>query len=234
MHPIKDLTQSPRIETQNGTKAIFCPIRRKWYQHSPEEEARQRFIIFLIEKKCYTRLNLKLEHRFSGNGSYYKADIIILNGSEIVGVVECKKNEISLNQSVFDQVNTYNAILKAEWVVVTNGLAYTVRRYDKQTGKLLMTEDLPPKSWHSLTLDEYAKQKIALENQLFELQRLFIAQHCPYKVGDTIEQEGRLQTITKITLQDPLSLTETYTELSDKLEKMTDLFKYELQASNNI
>lgn len=57
---------------------------------------------------------------------------------------------------------------KAEWIVVTNGLEYTVRRYDKQTGKLLMTKDLPQNRGTPL-IDEYAKAKIALQNQLFEL-----------------------------------------------------------------
>lgn len=230
MHPLKDLAYSPKLKTDLLGSYVHCQVRKDWYKYTPEEDARQRFIAFLLEKKGYSRNHIKLEHRLTIGEKSYKADIVVYQDTIPAIVVECKRNDIALGHDVFAQVNNYNAILKAEWVVVTNGLEYTVRRYDKQTGKSVMVEDLPPKSWHSLTLDEYAKQKIALENQLFELQRLFIAQHCPYKVGDTIEQEGRLYTITKIILNDPVSLTESYIELSDRLENQKIRFSYELKS----
>lgn len=233
MHPIKDLNYTPKVEKQNGEKWILCQIREKWYQWKPEEEVRQLFIAFLL-KKGYRSIHIRIEHPIKMEGKNFKADIVVFEKGKPIIIIECKRDEIDISHKAFEQVNNYNKALQAEWVVVTNGLYYTVRRYDKQTGKLLMTEDLPPKSWHTLTFEEYAKTKIALENQLFELQRMFVAQHCPYKIGDTIEYEGRLHTIKKITLQDPISLSETYLEVLERLEKQAYSFDYELQLLNHI
>jgi len=39
-------------------------------------------------------------------------------------LIECKAPEVSINQSVFDQVSGYNASLEARYLVVTNGISH--------------------------------------------------------------------------------------------------------------
>lgn len=66
---------------------------------------------------------MEIEKGLDLYGLSKRADIV-LRGSDgqPFMVVECKAPEIKIGQDVFDQVSRYNLVLKAPYLLVTNGL----------------------------------------------------------------------------------------------------------------
>ena len=101
---------------------IFDPIRKKYLINTPEEWVRQNFINYLHTQKGYPLSLMSTEKLTIINNQYSRADIICYNNlGDPILVVECKSEKINLNNSVFDQAQNYNAILKASHVIITNG-----------------------------------------------------------------------------------------------------------------
>lgn len=56
------------------------------------------------------------------NGTAQRADIVVVgNDLSPVILVECKAPEVNITEQVWDQAVRYNAVLKARYVILTNG-----------------------------------------------------------------------------------------------------------------
>jgi hypothetical protein len=66
-----------------------------------------------------------VEHPVLLNGMQQRVDIAVFNrlGMPIM-VVECKSADITLSNKTFAQAARYNLVLKAKYLVVTNGLSH--------------------------------------------------------------------------------------------------------------
>ena len=106
----------------NNKEYIFDPIRKKYLINSPEEWIRQNFIHYLHTKKGYPLSLISTEKLTIVNKQNHRTDIVCYNkkGRPIL-VIECKSEKIKLNNNVFNQVQNYNLILKANYVIITNG-----------------------------------------------------------------------------------------------------------------
>ena len=106
----------------NNKEYIFDPIRKKYLINSPEEWIRQNFIHYLHTKKGYPLSLISTEKLTIVNKQNHRTDIVCYNkkGRPIL-VIECKSEKINLNNNVFNQVQNYNLILKANYVIITNG-----------------------------------------------------------------------------------------------------------------
>lgn len=112
------------IKTRDGEsrKEIFDPVRRIWVAMTPEEEVRQKFILFLLDVKKFPLSHISVEHSISVNGTVRRYDIVVFD-SELKPyiLVECKAPEVPLSQEVLDQACSYNSVLNAPVVCITNG-----------------------------------------------------------------------------------------------------------------
>lgn len=110
--------------TTEGKDEVLDPIRRKWLVLTPEEQVRQLFIKHLIEGIGYPAGLIVEEYAFTfANGKPQRADIVVFNkqGNPHL-LVECKAPSVKITEATFRQISRYNAVIKAKYIVITNGL----------------------------------------------------------------------------------------------------------------
>ena len=71
-------------------------------------------------------------------------DIVIFKpDGSIKLIVECKAPKIKINQDTFDQIARYNLALKADYLMVTNGLNHYYCQMDYEAKKYIFLKDFP-------------------------------------------------------------------------------------------
>jgi hypothetical protein len=125
-----------RISGKEGSQMILDPIRRKFVKFTPEEQVRQNFIQYLINEGGYPPGLMGIEVMFSLNKLKRRIDILIHNrAGEPVMIVECKAPEITIDDTVFEQIATYNMKFKVPYLVVTNGIHHYACKIDHENMK---------------------------------------------------------------------------------------------------
>ncbi|HOU31571.1 MAG TPA: type I restriction enzyme HsdR N-terminal domain-containing protein [Bacteroidales bacterium] len=123
---LKELNLPPysfKITGVPGEEKIFDDIRRRYVRLTPEEWVRQNFIKYLIGEGGYPAGLIGVEVTFTMNRLRKRADILVHNREgRPVMIVECKSYDVVLDESVFDQIVTYNMRFRVPYMVVTNGM----------------------------------------------------------------------------------------------------------------
>lgn len=133
-----------KITKRDDLYFIFDEIRKKHLVLTPEEWVRQHFVKHLVKNGEFPAALLKLEGGLSLNQTKKRSDILVYNNSgEKMMVIECKAPSVAITQATFDQAARYNAIYKAPWLVVTNGLQHYYAKIDHVNGLFRFVEDLP-------------------------------------------------------------------------------------------
>ncbi len=115
---------------------ILDQIRRKYVRLTPEEWVRQNFVQYLINEGKYPPGLIAIEVMFSLNKLKRRVDILIHDRQgKPVMIVECKEPEVKINEKVFDQIVTYNMVLKVPYIVVTNGIVHYACKIDHAENK---------------------------------------------------------------------------------------------------
>ena len=71
-------------------------------------------------------------------------DIVIFNSDgSIFLIVECKQPDVEISQSTFDQIARYNFTLKAEFLMVTNGLNHYFCQMNFEKEQYTFLKELP-------------------------------------------------------------------------------------------
>lgn len=114
-----------RIRELDSKQQIFDFIRKKFVALTPEEWVRQNFTHYLVEEKQYPASLIAIEKGLLVAKRTKRTDIVIYNrmGKPLV-IVECKAPEVKITPDVFDQIVRYNITLKANYLIVTNGLEH--------------------------------------------------------------------------------------------------------------
>ncbi len=114
-----------KTKYQEGQQLIYDQIRKKYVLLTPEEWVRQHFINYLIDNLGYPRSLIKVESGISVNKLSKRTDIVVYD-KEIKPhlLVECKAANVDLNEKAFNQLSIYNRTLKANYLIITNGLKH--------------------------------------------------------------------------------------------------------------
>ncbi len=133
-----------RLKSKENKLHIFDPIRKKFVVLQPEEWVRQHVVQFLLQgKNCPTSL-VNAEKELKINGLSKRYDIVVYRpDGGIFLMVECKAPKVKITQDTFDQIARYNMALKAEYLMVTNGLSHYFCQLDYQLEKYQFIEDIP-------------------------------------------------------------------------------------------
>lgn len=133
-----------RLKNSENKLYIFDIIRKKFILLQPEEWVRQNVVRFLIEEKNYPKSLINVEKRLTINGLTKRYDVVVFypNG-QIFLIVECKSPQVEITQAVFDQIARYNLSLKADNMMITNGLRHYFCRLDYENKSYVFLEDLP-------------------------------------------------------------------------------------------
>lgn len=135
----------PRLaERADGRPAIFDVIRRRYVALTPEEWVRQHFVHYLLEHKGYPSALLANEVQLTLNGMSRRCDTVLYRRDLTPRlIVEYKAPEVEITQRVFDQITRYNMVLRADYLVVSNGLQHYCCRLDYHRHSYSFLRDIP-------------------------------------------------------------------------------------------
>jgi hypothetical protein len=113
-----------KLKKQKNQTFIFDEVRKKWLLLTPEEWVRQHLIHYLILEKKYPISFISIEKEIILNDLKKRYDIVIYNKQLIpVVVIECKAPYIELDKNVVEQALRYNLIVKAKYLMISNGVS---------------------------------------------------------------------------------------------------------------
>jgi hypothetical protein len=120
-----------KIKNIENEDYIFDEIRKKYIKLTKEEWVRQNCVNFLVKEKKFPQVLINVEKTLKINKLSKRYDIVVYNSDgSIKLLVECKSPEIKITQKTFDQIAIYNMSLKAELLMVTNGINHYYCKID--------------------------------------------------------------------------------------------------------
>ena len=133
-----------RFKNKENKPLIFDEIRKKFVALQPEEWVRQHVLHFLLYDKGYPKNRIQVEKQIKVASLTKRFDIIVYEpDGGIQLLVECKSPSTPIKQDVFDQIAQYNRSLKAELLIITNGLDHYFFRVDTENEKYDFIQDIP-------------------------------------------------------------------------------------------
>ncbi len=137
-------TYSFRFKNSENKVSIFDEIRKKFILLTPEEWVRQHVVQFLLQDKKYPKSYINVEKLIKINNLIKRYDGVVFQpNGEIFLLIECKAPEVPISQQTFDQIARYNLVLKAKYLMVTNGLNHYFCQMDFENEKYVFLKELP-------------------------------------------------------------------------------------------
>jgi hypothetical protein len=144
MRPLHFPSYGFRFKNSENSTYIFDRIRKKFVVLQPEEWVRQHAVNYLIHEKRYPESLINVEKQLTVNRLRKRYDVVVFKpDGHIEVLVECKAPEITITQGTFDQIARYNLQLKADYLMVTNGLQHYYCEMDLASEKYTFLTDIP-------------------------------------------------------------------------------------------
>ncbi len=133
-----------KIMNNEGKDYVFDPVRKKYVILNPEEIVRQRLILYLINQKAYPVNLMRVEQKLKGKNEFFRSDIVIYdrNGNAKM-IVECKAENVKINQDVFEQISKYNMQFKVDYLLVSNGITNYICKIDYKNNSYMFLNEIP-------------------------------------------------------------------------------------------
>ena len=131
-----------RMREEEGKEFIFDELRKLWVRLTPEEWVRQNFLQYLVQVAQYPASLIAIERELKLGELRKRFDILVYNRQHQPWLmVECKAMEVTLDNSVLQQVLRYNIAVPVPFLVVTNG--HYCAGFEKQGRELQLIDTLP-------------------------------------------------------------------------------------------
>ena len=146
-----------------SSTSYFDPVRKYFVQKTPEEAIRQKTIKFLEEYLGIPLNRLRVEESMAHVKLRAKgrADIVVYrddNKNHPLMVIECKAPEIDIScEEVREQAERYRNILKADYIMLINGVQTIIYKYD--SNQYLELDDIP-------TYEDLLESKISFKKSI--------------------------------------------------------------------
>ena len=114
----------------NGHTLVYNRVRSAYIVLTPEEWVRRHLVEFLITHCKAPIHSIVEEYPAAINGMAQRADVVVIgNDARPLLLAECKSADINFRNpdtlhDVFLQATRYNAVIKARYIVLTNGLQH--------------------------------------------------------------------------------------------------------------
>lgn len=130
---------------QEGQRAMILDIlRRKYVALTPEEWVRQHFIHFLMNEKGYPSTLLQNEIELRCGDKKMRCDSVLFkNDGTARMIMEYKAPTINITQEVFNQIASYNVLLRVEYLIVSNGINHYCCKMDYENNSYRFLEEIP-------------------------------------------------------------------------------------------
>lgn len=133
-----------RIGRGNDILKVFDPLRKKFVVLTPEEYVRQNFVAWLINELHYPQSLIANEIGITLNGTKKRCDTVVFGKDGLpLMIVEYKAPDVTVTQSVFDQIVRYNMVLRARYLAVSNGISHYFCVIDYSSGRYSFLPDIP-------------------------------------------------------------------------------------------
>ena len=146
-----------------SSTSYFDPVRKYFVQKTPEVAIRQKTIKFLEEYLGIPLNRLRVEESMAHVKLRAKgrADIVVYrddNKNHPLMVIECKAPEIDIScEEVREQAERYRNILKADYIMLINGVQIIIYKYD--SNQYLELDDIP-------TYEDLLESKISFKKSI--------------------------------------------------------------------
>jgi len=133
-----------KVRENKGRRQIYDFLRRKYVALTPEEWVRQHFVHYLSEHLGYPKGLMGNEIALHVGEKRLRCDTVVYDRSlRPVMIVEYKSPEVELSQGVLDQALAYNALLRVDYIVVSNGLQHVCCRMDYAQRRYVFVSEIP-------------------------------------------------------------------------------------------
>ena len=108
---------------EDGQLTIPDLVRGGYKVLTPEEWVRRHLIGYLVSECGIELRSIITEYPVSLNGTSQRADVVVADssGNPLI-LAECKSTDVQINKAVLAQAVRYNSVLKARYIILTNGL----------------------------------------------------------------------------------------------------------------
>lgn len=131
-----------KIVKKDASLKIFDECRKLFVVLTPEEWVRQNMIKFLINEKGYKKGFTAVEKAVQVNGQTQRFDAVFHNSKlEPILLLETKAPHVKLNQQAIDQVVIYNQVIKAKYMLVSNGFQHIC--LSQNDAKIELEKEIP-------------------------------------------------------------------------------------------
>ena len=114
-----------RATRDKGRVMVFDNIRRMYVVLTPEEWVRRHLVDYLITHCHAPQLSIVEEYPVNINSTAQRADVVVMdNNAHPLALVECKAPDVKIASAVFEQATRYNAVVKARYIILTNGMEH--------------------------------------------------------------------------------------------------------------
>ncbi len=121
---------------------IWDPLRKKNVALTPEERVRQWFIEFLNKQMKVPFHLMMSETSLQLGQKHFRADILVYDRNAApLAIVECKREDVEIDEVVLDQAVRYNMVLKVKYIIITNG--NHTYMCERQGGKYVFLDHTP-------------------------------------------------------------------------------------------
>ena len=134
-----------KVAEREGQTTIYDFLRHRYLRLTPEEWVRQHFTHFLVEHKGYPTALLANEVTIDVNGVARRCDSVLYKaaGGMPRMIIEYKAPHIHITQSVFQQIYSYNSVLRADYLIVSNGINHYCCHVDYDNMRVDFLKDIP-------------------------------------------------------------------------------------------
>jgi predicted type IV restriction endonuclease len=107
-------------------ETLWDAFRRKHVKATPEEWVRQDALRRLVIDAGYPKEAISVERGIQLHGMLRRFDIAVFFEGKLWMLIECKSDDIPLNERVTDQWMRYNLTTQAPWGALTNGKSWQI------------------------------------------------------------------------------------------------------------
>ncbi|MEN9994685.1 MAG: hypothetical protein RL762_1342 [Bacteroidota bacterium] len=143
--PQLNLPPAPlKLSSKAGRIFVNCLVRKKQIVLTPEEWVRQHLISYLHLHQGYPIEKIAVEKQIQYDGFTRRWDVVVYNAQfEAAILVECKAPQIKLSHEVFMQISTYQKMIGAACLILSNGQEHLVYEIDAKLSSIEPMRSFP-------------------------------------------------------------------------------------------
>jgi len=120
--PLHDLPL--KTQQRMGKKYVQDVVRKNWLILTPEEMVRQKLLYYLTRHLDYPPALIAVEKTIRVGSKNKRFDIVVFNKkTEPWMLIECKRPEVEIDESVLHQLLNYHSSLQTRYWVLCNGIS---------------------------------------------------------------------------------------------------------------